>query len=71
MVTKVGVPLNEAVEMATDTPLFVHRSDQKRPIQNRAAMQMVVICRELEVSEHLSRRRHFQKLNGGFTDLDL
>jgi N-acetylglucosamine-6-phosphate deacetylase len=49
MVTKVGVPLHEAVAMATDTPAFVIGLTSKGQFKIGGDADLVVISRELEV----------------------
>jgi N-acetylglucosamine-6-phosphate deacetylase len=48
MVTKVGVPLHEAIAMATDTPAFVIGLS-KGQFKIGGDADLVVISRELEV----------------------
>ena len=50
MVTKVGVPLHEAVAMATDTPAFVIGLTSKGQFKIGGAADLVVISPELEVA---------------------
>jgi len=49
MVTKVGVPLHEAVAMATDTPAFVIGLTSKGQFKIGGAADLVVISPEVEV----------------------
>src|SRR5713226_3896372 len=49
MVTKVGVPLHEAIVMATDTPAFVIGLTGKGQFKIGDAADLVVISPELEV----------------------
>ena len=49
MVTKVGVPLHEAVAMATDTPAFVIGLTSKGQFKIGGAADLVVISPDLEV----------------------
>ena len=49
MVTKVGVPLHEAVAMATDTPAFVIGLTSKGQFKIGGDADLVVISPELEV----------------------
>jgi N-acetylglucosamine-6-phosphate deacetylase len=49
MVTKVGVPLHEAVSMATDTPAFVIGLTSKGQFKIGGAADLVVVSPELEV----------------------
>jgi N-acetylglucosamine-6-phosphate deacetylase len=49
MVTKVGVPLYEAIAMATDTPAFAVGLNNKGQLKIGAAADLVVISPELEV----------------------
>ena len=48
MVTKVGVPLHEAVAMATDTPAFVIGLTSKGQFKIGGDADLVVISPELE-----------------------
>ena len=49
MVTKVGVPLHEAIAMATDTPAFVIGLTSKGQFKIGGEADLVVISQELEV----------------------
>ena len=49
LVTKVGVPLHEAVEMATDTPAYVIGLSTKGQFRIGADADFVVLSPELEV----------------------
>src|SRR5205085_6125375 len=49
MVTKVGVPLHEAVAMATDTPAFVIGLASKGQFKIGGDADLVVVSPELEV----------------------
>ena len=49
MVTKVGVPLHEAIAMATDTPAFVIGLTGKGQFKIGSVADLVVISPELEV----------------------
>ena len=49
MVTKVGVPLHEAIAMATDTPAFVIGLTSKGQFKIGGDADMIVISTELEL----------------------
>src|SRR5438046_4282391 len=49
MVTKVGVPLHEAIAMATDTPAFVIGLTGKGQFKIGGVADLVIISPELEV----------------------
>ena len=55
MVTKVGVPLHEAIVMATDTPGFAIGLNNKGQFKIGGDADLVVISRELEVSRTFIR----------------
>jgi N-acetylglucosamine-6-phosphate deacetylase len=55
MVTKVGVPLHEAIVMATDTPAFAVGLNNKGQFKIGGDADLVVISRELEVSRTFIR----------------
>jgi N-acetylglucosamine-6-phosphate deacetylase len=55
MVTKVGVPLHEAIVMATDTPAFAIGLNNKGQFKIGGDADLVVISPELEVSQTFVR----------------
>ena len=55
MVTRVGVPLHEAIVMATDTPGFAVGLNNKGQLKIGSDADLVIISRELEVSRTFIR----------------